>query len=1037
MSTSDLLVARDLVVRQLGTALTQAEKGRGRLVVLSGEAGIGKSALIKWLSSEASARGAHIVLGRAWEFGEAPPFFPFGPAFADLGVDPVEAALAPTAFRIWERLVPGLARAAAEHPVVWIFEDIHAADIGTLDLLALLAQPLTVLKALVVVTARLTDPRVDDRVAQRLTRLMRDGDDIRLEALGVQEVAVLVESLLGRPLSKSQLQQLWERTGGNPLFVTECARMLDTRGVAALRNVPDTIRQVVLERVELLPQRTQQALSALAILGREAKVAPLAAILGELPARVIDDLEPARRAGIIDEVRPGLFSFGHILVRDAIEAALPVAKRCDLHSAAARVLAPQADDPELPEVIVERARHALSSLSPDLGAIELGLRAVALLEQRGAWDRAHAMYQRIDDARQNGVGGGATPLERLHQARVTLLAGKYTEARQICLRVAQIAEQARDPVLLAHAALTFGSEIQPGIIDSDLVRLLERARCELPAEEAALSARVLARLAAALQPAPDPQAPVAMARVALERLPADADEATRIEVLLLVGAAWVDYAPLGERIRLNEELSRLASARGDWATAARAQSRLAIDHLELGKVTEWDAAVTRAIEFAERVATPRQRWRALLLESMRALARGDVVTSDRCLHEARRLEPVADDPALKLALVAHSAAAARLLRRDPLRQEIDVDGLPPGVVDSSVFGAVFQAAALARHGQLEPARAVMVRAGERVQELEAGAFAALLGEVYAALGMTADCRRVRGKLAAEEAIHLTGGHIQLTYEGPKSRAIGLLDLALGEFEAAERELRQAIALVTGFGFTPWVAEIHCDLGRLLKRMGRQDEAAFEFASAERCARELRFSGLLETIGQEVQALTSQPVPEPNETKPSFSLECEGDTWRVGFAGRTLRVKDSRGVQLLARLVEHRGEEIHVLALASDDPSSSLQEGTAFEGLDQKAKRAYRERLDELASDIREAEHDNDLGRLERLKREQAALETELARGLGLGGKSRAAASPSERARVNVQRRLKDAIARLAELDADCGEFLERYVRTGNYCVFLG
>jgi hypothetical protein len=152
----------------------------------------------------------------------------------------------------------------------------------------------------------------------------------------------------------------------------------------------------------------------------------------------------------------------------------------------------------------------------------------------------------------------------------------------------------------------------------------------------------------------------------------------------------------------------------------------------------------------------------------------------------------------------------------------------------------------------------------------------------------------------------------------------------------------------------------------------------------------------------------------------------------------VRVKHSRGLQLLSRLVEHPGQDIHVLALASDEPGSSLQDagGAGVGGPDARARRDYKQRLDDLQQEIAEAEQAGDLGRVERSSAERERLTAELARAFGLGGTARPTGSAAERARVNVQRRLRDVIARVSELDAELGCYLERAIVTGTYCRFL-
>jgi tetratricopeptide (TPR) repeat protein len=1038
-SVSEPLVSRETVLERLRQGLNQAALGRGRLVLISGEPGIGKTALVSALAREAESAGALVVLGRAWEFGEAPPYFPFRALFTTLGLDPRGFGPESSPFVVWELVLSALARHTEAKTVVCVFDDVHAADLATLDLLTLLAQPVCLLRALIVVTARLNDPRVDLRSAQRLTRMARDGDDLRLEPLGERDVRALAERVLGRSLSDHALHDLMQRSGGNPLFVIECARALRGGPGRNTAELPLTIRNVVLDRVRLLPAGTQAALSVLAVLGREASAASIAKLRDQLPAKTIDELQPARRSGILEEVEPGLFSFTHILVRDAIEDHLAPGERARLHGLASRALEAEGDSPE---VLVERARHALSAFSNDESSIALGVAAVQSLERQGAFDRAHAMYRRIEEARRVAQLAPAPPRERLHQARVALAAGRYADARAICAGLAELAREQRDPELLAETALLLGTDLRPGIVDPMLVRMLEQARDMGAGAGGPTEARVLARLAAALQPAPDPLLPVSMAREAVTLAERVCDETSLIEVLVQAGAAFVDYAASDENIALNRRLAVLAERHGDPNSAARAYARLAISYLDGGDFAAWDEAVARSIELTDQVAVPRLRWRSLLLESMRALALGDLATSDRCVREAEQLGAVIDEPGLELSLVAHRGAAARLLHRDSeMVQALEgLNFMPNGVVGRDLIYGLVRLATFARLEDKSSVHAMLTRIGPQARKLEEPIFLSLLAEGAALVGDSTECRRLRDLLAALPHTQLSGGHVQMTYEGPRSRPMGLLEAALGDFKSAEQSLREALATVTDRGFIPWIAQLNYDLGTVSERVGRAQEAVQLFQCARNMALELPMPGLVSRASRRLEALGGgdsggrQAVLA--ERRAAFQLRQEGETWELSFSGRSFRLRDSRGIQLLSRLVEHAGRELHVLTLASDEVGSSLLDGGLGDGLDARAKREYRERLGELEREIALAEADNDAGRLEKLRRELAALQSELSCVVGLSGKSRAG-GPSERARVNVQRRLKDAIARIAEVDAECGAYLERYVRTGNYCIFLG
>jgi hypothetical protein len=138
--------------------------------------------------------------------------------------------------------------------------------------------------------------------------------------------------------------------------------------------------------------------------------------------------------------------------------------------------------------------------------------------------------------------------------------------------------------------------------------------------------------------------------------------------------------------------------------------------------------------------------------------------------------------------------------------------------------------------------------------------------------------------------------------------------------------------------------------------------------------------------------------------------------------------------MLARLVAEPGRELHVLDLAGAG-AEPIDGGDAGPLLDAEARAAYRARYEDLEQSIAEAEAARDAGRLAKARAERATLAAELARGVGLGGRERRAGAAAERARVNVQRRLKDAVDRVAAADPDLGRHLERSLRTGTFCRY--
>jgi hypothetical protein len=163
------------------------------------------------------------------------------------------------------------------------------------------------------------------------------------------------------------------------------------------------------------------------------------------------------------------------------------------------------------------------------------------------------------------------------------------------------------------------------------------------------------------------------------------------------------------------------------------------------------------------------------------------------------------------------------------------------------------------------------------------------------------------------------------------------------------------------------------------------------------------------------------------------LKVQGEIWTLSFGHEVLRLKDTKGIRLLAALVQEPQREFHVLDLES--PEGPVDGGDSGELLDDTARRDYRRRMREIATELEEAQIFQDLGRIESLTNEQEFLGQEIARAVGRRGSSRRGGGAAEKARVNVQRRLKDAIRRINEQSSAAGRHLTRSLRTGTYCSY--
>jgi hypothetical protein len=184
--------------------------------------------------------------------------------------------------------------------------------------------------------------------------------------------------------------------------------------------------------------------------------------------------------------------------------------------------------------------------------------------------------------------------------------------------------------------------------------------------------------------------------------------------------------------------------------------------------------------------------------------------------------------------------------------------------------------------------------------------------------------------------------------------------------------------------------------------------------------------------------------DPSEVRNRFRLE--GDYWSVEFDGRTVRIRDLKGMRYLARLLAEPERELHVLDLVAAEAARTgtgergpegahVDLGDAGAMLDAQAKEAYRRRLAEIDEDLDDARASSDAVREAQADLEREFLVRELSRAVGLGGRDRRAGSASERARVAVTRAVRQAMARISEQHTDLGEHLDRTIRTGTYCSY--
>jgi DNA-binding CsgD family transcriptional regulator len=440
-------VGRSRELALLREQLAAAGRGEGRCVVVAGEPGIGKTALCGQVAADAIAQGGLTLTGHCHEDGgRSLPYLPFvealqayvagrdrealrgelGAAAMDvarivpelrhlLGIEP-EPTSDPDAdhWRLLQAVTAflrAIAAGSASGGLLLVLEDLHDADQGTLDLLIHVARalnrPVTAgphgggAGLMVIGTYRDVEVERSHPLSAALAELRRAApvERIRLTGLSAEETRQVVEAIAGAGMSAGLSRALHQQTEGNPLFVQEVARhLVEEGGVRAgdgvLPAIPEGVRDVLGKRLSRLPEECNRLLGTAAVVGREFDLGVLIAVAGMDEDAVVDALEPALRAGVVEEreAHGGVtYRFAHALVRQALYQELRAPRRIRLHQQTARALEVRyADRPA--DHAADLAEHFGHSSDPaDLA------RAVAYGEQ--AARRAMEVYAYGDAAR--------------------------------------------------------------------------------------------------------------------------------------------------------------------------------------------------------------------------------------------------------------------------------------------------------------------------------------------------------------------------------------------------------------------------------------------------------------------------------------------------------------------------------------------------------------------------------------------------------------------------------------------------------------
>jgi hypothetical protein len=1027
------LVGRVEALADVQAALDRARACHGGLVLITGEAGIGKTRL----ATEAVNQAPDFRQVWSWCVSDAARGS-FGPwlhvvrelAAVDSQVAQVVAASPWLVRLISEEFSPGdalgtgetvrwqfvdavataLHSAATDAPLLVILDDVHAAQESSVWLLAHLAPRLRSSAALVLATARDGEHAWHGHVEARAA-LLRQATSLHLAPLGAQHIAELVAGLRGVPRPDELAERILVRTSGNALLVSELIRTLGERptlaGGALGAHVPASVRAIIAERLVGCSPDCRRLVSVAAVLGTRFGLGVLAEVVQADLGSVRTTLGEAETLGVLEFSEPGAGRFVHELIRDAIYGRLALEQRRDWHARAALVLRGlgRRGRDIAPAEIAHHLLLAGAEVASEAGEVAqlAGDRAAELL----AYEDAAAWYERALRAVEIAgadVARRATLLLALGEARRGC--GDRAGARAAFVQAADLARQATSPEILARAALGLGAGpagFEVDLLDQQQLDLLEEANAQLAEQQLVLRALVLARLSVGATMLESDRQRLTRAHEALRLARQAQDDGAQAYALSALCDAMAGPDHTAERLAYATEIVERAARLRSPALELLGRRLRLVALLETGERAAAEAEITAYRLRAEAFRHPLYTWYVPLWRAMWALAEGQLDDCQRLnrLAEAQGVSAGSHNAVL-LTITQRWCLLAERDDRDGLRQlEASLDFDQGGALWARISGALILAQLADGDESVQTAR----------RQLDA------VAPLLASLPRDSEWLPCIAQVA--ETVALVGPH-------PVARWV---------YEAL-RPFAE-LCVIEGIG-AAMRGPVHRHLALAAAALGDQERARSHFAQAIEAAQRLGAPALVERIQRELRASSSSSSASrpgrDQELAPGQNVfRRAGDVWTLRFRHAEIQLRDSKGLHDLAALLARPGVQVAALDLAS--VGAPRVEGDAGEVLDGAAREAYRRRLIELEADATEADAAGDVGRSAQVATERESLVEQLTAAYGLGGRARRIGSGAERARTAVTARLREAIRRIAAADSELGQHLRRSVRTGTFCVY--
>ena len=893
-ASTAVFVGREVELDAVRSGLEAAFAGHGRLFLLVGEPGIGKSRLAEETVREARARGARVVVGRAWEAGGAPAYWPWVQSLRALVDEMADdrlrdllrvgagelAGLLPelhrrfndlpapseheselARFRLFEAVSSLLRRDAERTPIVLVLDDLHAADEPTLLMLRFVARELAHARVLVLAAYRDVDPTPAEPLTIAVTELVREPVTraLRLSGLRRSDVTRFIELISGEVPSEDVVETIHDETEGNPLFIGEIVRLLESEGRLHSADgskvaIPQTVRDVIARRLRHLSDESNRILNLASVLGREFSLDALTLMADVKEEELFEILDEAIRARVLSDLpgSVGRLRFAHVLIRDTLYDELTPVRRIGLHRSAMQALE-QVYGSDPGAHLAELALHAAAGgefAEATAYARRAGDRAVALL----AYEEAARLYRTALDALESSPSVDASARCELLLALGEALgkAGDTAEAKATFITATDVARDARLAEHLARGALGYGGRFYFARAGSDrrLVPLLEEALAALGEGESVLRVQVLARLAGALRDQPSLEPRTSMSREAVSIARRLNDPETLLYAL--VGFFWATIGPdLDEPLRTAEEITRLAEVMGGAEPGVQARWCEYVVWMTLGDTERARRGAEEYGALANVVRQPTQQWYSLVRRSVLALFSGDFAQAEQLAEMALEVGDRAQRPDAGFSY----RAAMFLLRREQGRLE-EIDDLIKRSIHEYPGYRSFRCIAVVLDCELGRTQAARVS----FDALAAGDFSALprdiewlfclslLSDVAARLEDQVRARKLYELLLPYRHLNaIAAGEVAL---GSVARCLGLLAATITDWEAAASDFEEALAMNERMGARPWLAHTQEDYARLLLKRdapGDRERADELMAHAIATYRELGMTGPLARV----------------------------------------------------------------------------------------------------------------------------------------------------------------------------------------------